>query len=221
MAKNTILAAETRDRAGKGAARAARRAGRVPAVIYGNNQDSVLITVEPVELFQKIRMGTFFSNICELTVGNETHKVLPRDVQFHPVSDAPIHVDFMRFSKNTRLTIEVPVAFRNEEECIGLKRGGVLNIVRHTVEMICSPDNIPDEITVDLSSFDIGDSVHISAFETPADAQFTITDRDFTVVTIAAPSLLVETSDEDEAEDGEGEGEGEEATATEGAESEE
>jgi len=218
MATINKLAAETRDRAGKGAARAARRAGRVPAVIYGNKQDSVLITVEPVELFKQLRSGAFFSSICELNLGKDTLRVLPRDVQFHPVTDAPVHVDFMRFSKSTRLTIDIPVEFLNEEECAGLRVGGVLNIVRHTVEMVCNPENIPDSISVDLTEFEIGDSVNISAFETPDDAQFTITDRDFTVATIAAPTIYVEAEDEEEGEEG---AEGEVPTTDDAEETEE
>ncbi len=198
MADIISLAAETRERAGKGAARATRRAGRVPAVIYGNKETPILISIDPIDLLKLTRVGTFFSSVYEIEAGGGKHRVLPRDMQLDPVSDRPIHVDFMRFSKSTRLVVEVPVSFVGEEECPGLRLGGVLNIVRHAIEMRCSPDNIPDSIEIDLSGYNVGDSVHISSINLPDDVELTITDRDFTVVTIAAPTINVEVEDEDE-----------------------
>jgi large subunit ribosomal protein L25 len=216
MAQATTMSAELRERAGKGAARATRRAGRVPAVIYGNRQDPVMISLEPVELMMQLKGPGFFSRVYELETGGEKHRVLPRDLQLHPVTDRPIHVDFMRFSAKTRLKIDVAVIFENEQECPGLRGGGVLNVVRHNIELLCSPDSIPESLTVDLRGLEVGDSVHISAIKLPDDVDLIITDRDFTVATIAAPTINVEI-----AEDGEGGVEGEEgAEGAEGDESE-
>ncbi len=229
MAQATTLTAEARENAGKGAARAVRREGRVPAVIYGNKEDTVLITIDPLELQQQLKGPGFFSRVFEIEVGGKKHRVLARDLQVDPVTDRPIHVDFMRFSATTRLNIDVQVIFENHEESPGLKRGGVLNVVRHTVEMRCKPDGIPESITVDLTGLDIGDSVHISSIELPEDVELVIADRDFTVATIAAPTILVEVEEEVEDEEGE-EGEegvegedgeeGEEGEAKEGEEGE-
>jgi len=211
MANVVSLAVETRDRAGKGAARATRRAGRVPAVIYGNKQDPVLVSIDPLDLQRQIRGPGFFSSVYEIEAGGSTHRVLARDLQLDPVTDRPIHVDFMRFSKKTRLVIEVNVAFENEEECPGLRQGGVLNIVRHSIELRCNPESIPESIPLDLTGLEVGDSVHISAITLPDDVELTITDRDFTIATIAAPTVVV---DEDpDAEEGE---EGEEGAAVDG-----
>jgi len=220
MAQVAALAAEKREGTGTGPARAVRRAGRVPAVIYGNKEDSVLISLDPVELSHQLRGPGFFSRVFEIAADGETHRVLARDLQVDPVTDRPIHVDFMRFSAATRLNIDVQVVFANQDECPGIKRGGVLNIVRHTVEMRCRPDAIPESIHVDLAGLEIGDSVHITDIELPGDVELT-TDRDFTVATIAAPTLLVDT-EEEEGEELEGvEGEEGEAAEGEAAEGEE
>ncbi|MBC8339236.1 MAG: 50S ribosomal protein L25/general stress protein Ctc [Rhodospirillales bacterium] len=217
MAQSIALAAEARDMSGTGAARATRRAGRVPCIIYGNKEEPVLISIDPMDLQKQLRGPGFFARVFEIEVGGQKHRVLARDLQVDPVTDKPIHVDFMRFSASTRLNIDVQVIFENHEESPGIKRGGVLNVVRHTVEMLCNPDSIPESITVDLTGLDIGDSVHISSVELPGDVELTISDRDFTIATIAAPTLLVEIEEEGEegVEEGEGvegeEGEGEEA----------
>jgi len=216
MADIVSLAAEPRERAGKGAARATRRAGRVPAVIYGNKETPIMISIDPVDLLRLRRVGTFFSSVFEIEAEGEKHRVLPRDMQLDPVSDQPLHVDFMRFSKSTRLVVEVPVNFINEEECPGLKQGGVLNVVRHAIEMRCSPDSIPDSLELDLSGFNVGDSINISNVTLPDDVELTITDRDFTVATIAAPTVNVEADEEGEAEEGTEEGAEAAADAPEG-----
>ncbi|MDA0305614.1 MAG: 50S ribosomal protein L25/general stress protein Ctc [Proteobacteria bacterium] len=219
MAQTTALAAEVRDASGKGAARATRRAGRVPCVIYGNKEDQVMITIDPLDLQRQLRGPGFFSRVFEIEVNGKKHRVLARELQLDPVSDRPIHVDFMRFSASTRLNIDVQVVFQNHEESPGIKRGGVLNIVRHTIEMRCNPDHIPESVIIDLTGLDIGDSVHISAIELPGDVELTIADRDFTIATIAAPTLLVEVEDEEGAE-GEGGVKAAEGEAAEGAEGE-
>ncbi len=223
MSNVISLAAEVRERAGKGAARATRRAGRVPAVIYGNKQDPIMISLDPIELDRHLTSG-FFTFVYALDVAGETHKALARDLQFDPVTDRPIHVDFMRFSASTRINVEVQVIFDNEEDCPGIKLGGVLNIVRHTVELISAPDTIPEAIHVDLTGLDVGDSIHIGSIELPEGVAPAITDRDFTVATIAAPTVTTD-EDEDEAEVEEG-AEGEDAEgaseedATDGSDSE-
>jgi large subunit ribosomal protein L25 len=201
MADIISLAAEPRERAGKGAARATRRAGRIPAVIYGNKETPSMVSIHPIDLMHQIRGGGFFSKVYEIEADGKKHRVLPRDIQLHPVTDQPIHVDFMRFSKTTRLVVEVPVIFVGEEECPGLRQGGVLNIVRHAIEMRASPDSIPESVEIDLSGYNVGDSVHISRATLPDDVELTITDRDFTVATIAAPSVNIEI-DETGAEEG-------------------
>ena len=217
MAQPHQLNAKIRERAGKGAARATRRAGRVPAVIYGNKQEPVLISVDPVDLMKELQQPGFFSHVYEIAVGGETYKVLARDLQTHPINDMPTHVDFMRFSKKTRLAVDVFVEFINEEECPGLKEGGVLNVVRHDVELRCSPDAIPESLEADLSGLEIGDTLHISAIKLPEGAELTITDRDFTVATIAAPTVFTEVEEGDE--DGE-EGAGKDGEGTEGGDGE-
>lgn len=201
MADIISLAAEPRERAGKGAARATRRAGRIPAVIYGNKETPSMVSIHPIDLMHQIRGGGFFSKVYEIEADGKKHRVLPRDIQLHPVTDQPMHVDFMRFSKTTRLVVEVPVVFVGEEECPGLRQGGVLNIVRHAIEMRASPDSIPESVEIDLSGYNVGDSVHISRATLPGDVELTITDRDFTVATIAAPSVNIEI-DETDAEEG-------------------
>ncbi len=212
MAQTHKLSAEIRERAGKGAARATRRAGRVPAVIYGNKQEPVLISVDPVDLMKEIHQPGFFSHVYEIAVGGDTYKVLARDLQTHPINDLPTHVDFMRFSAKTRLAVDVYVEFINEDKCPGLKEGGVLNVVRHEVELRCSPDSIPEQLEADLSGLEIGDTLHISAIALPEGAELTITDRDFTVATIAAPTIFTEVEDEVD-EDGEEGAEGTEESA--------
>ena len=212
------LAASARTQSGKGPARAARRNGMVPAVIYGNNLESVSVNVERKELERQIHVPGFFIRLIDVNFDGGSHRVLPREVQFHPVSDVPLHVDFLRFSADHKITVEVPVHFQNEEESPGLKRGGVLNIVRHEVEVLCTADNIPQIFEIDLTGFDIGDAVHASSVALPEGVTFTITDRDFTIATVAAPTVVAEEAAA-EGEEGE-EIEGEEGAAAEGAEGE-
>ncbi|MFC4291383.1 50S ribosomal protein L25/general stress protein Ctc [Sphingorhabdus arenilitoris] len=214
MSDQLTLSAELRERAGKGASRALRRAGRVPAVIYGNKKDPVAIHVEAKELVKLLMTGSFTNSTVELTVGKETQTVLPKDVAFHPVTDRPVHVDFFRLAKGAKVDVAIPVHFINEEKSPGLKRGGVLNIVRHELELICDATVIPDHIEIDVTGLDVGDSIHISAVTLPAGSESAITDRDFTIATIVAPSSLK--SDEgdtskDEAEEQAAEASGDDA----------
>lgn len=212
MAEKTTLTAQARDRAGKGVARALRREGRVPAVIYGDKKSADLVSLAYNEVIRLWNRGTFMSSLLDLEVDGKSQRVIPRDVQLDPVRDFIIHVDFLRLGKGSTIAVEVPVHFLNEEESPGLKRGGVLNVVRHEVELSCPAESIPDAIEIDLTGLDIGDSVHISAVKLPEGVTPTITDRDFTIATVAAPASLVS---EEAAEEGEGEGEAEEATEAE------
>jgi large subunit ribosomal protein L25 len=190
MSDITTLVAQPRDRAGKGVARATRREGRVPAVIYGGKEPPVLVALEMKDLARRAHGASFFTHLLELDVGGKKHRVLPRDVQFHPLKDHPIHVDFLRVSADATIEVAVPVEFINQEASPGLKRGGVLNIVRHEVELICPVEAIPDHITIDMTGFEVGDSVHISHVKLPANVVPSITDRDFTIATVTAPSGL-------------------------------
>jgi large subunit ribosomal protein L25 len=200
MADIVTLAAEARDRAGKGTARAARRSGRIPAVIYGNKEDPLTITVDRRTMEQQIHKPGFFIHLVDIQIDGATHRVLPRDAQFHPVTDVPLHVDFMRYSADRKITVDVPVHFLNDVASPGIKRGGVLNVVRHEVEVLCTADRIPEFFPVDLTGMEIGDSVHASSLSVPEGVSFTITDRDFTIATIAAPT--VQTEEEAKPEEG-------------------
>lgn len=190
MSEQLTLSAETRDRAGKGASRALRRESRIPAVIYGGNQDPLSIHIEEKLLVKQLMTGHFMNSVIMIDVGGKEHRTLAKDVSFHPVSGRPEHVDFMRVAKDAKVHVNVPVVFINEEKSPGLKRGGVLNVVRHDLEMVCDADKIPDDITVDVTGFDVGESIHISAVKLPKGVTPAITDRDFTIATIAAPSAL-------------------------------
>ena len=158
MPEMISLSAEPRPHAGKGAARATRRAGRVPAIVYGDGKEPVLISLEPRELARVLARPGFFNHLVEISVDGATHRTLPRDVQYHPVTDAPLHLDFQRVGAGAQVTVAVPVVFINQEQSPGLRRGGILNIVRHDVEMVCSVDHIPERLVVDLTGLDIGDS---------------------------------------------------------------
>lgn len=198
MAEAYEIAATVRDRVGKGAARALRRERKIPAVIYGDKKPPVPIAIDYKEMSQRLHAGGFLTTVATVNVDGEKTRVIPRDYQLDPVRDFLMHVDFLRIAKGAKLTLEIPVNFLNEEECDGLRRGGVLNVVRHVIEIECPADAIPDGIEVDLTGLDIGDSVHISAVKLPEGSHPTITDRDFTIATIAAPALLVEPTDEEE-----------------------
>lgn len=190
MSEALTLPAETRERAGKGASRALRREGRVPAVIYGGGEDPLPIHVETKELNRQLGTGHFMNSIVMVEVAGKSVRVLPKDVAFHPVTDQPLHADFFRLSKDSKIEVNVPVVFVNEEASPGLKKGGVLNVVRHELELVCESDKIPDEIQIDVTGLEVGDSIHISTVSLPAGSVSAITDRDFTIATIVAPSAL-------------------------------
>ena len=181
------IKAEARSQVGKGSARAARRAGLVPAVIYGNKETAVSVTLDANQWRQLMHKPGIFSQLLNINVNNETHFVLPRDIQQHPVSEEAMHVDFLRVTKNATVAVGIAVEFLNEDKCTGLKLGGVLNIVRSQVELNCPAISIPEKLTVDLEGLNVGHTIHISSIELPEGCTPTITDRDFTVATIAAP----------------------------------
>jgi large subunit ribosomal protein L25 len=190
MSDQLTLSAETRDRAGKGASRHLRREGRVPAVIYGDKKNPVAIHLAERELAKALGTGHFMNSVVMIAAGNETIRTLPKDVQFHPVTDRAIHVDFLRIGEHSTVHVNVPLRFENEEASPGIKRGGVLSVVRHDVELVVDAAKIPDEIVVDLTGFEVGESIHISTVTLPEGAHWAIEDRDFTIATITAPSAL-------------------------------
>jgi large subunit ribosomal protein L25 len=207
MSQTIELNAVVRERGGKGAARAVRRQGLVPGVIYGDKKEPETISIDRRELVRLLNIGNFMTTLVSIDVGGSKTRALARDVQFDPVKDFPLHVDFLRLGTGARIAVDIPVHFLNEEASPGIKRGGVLNVVRHEVELVCPADAIPDFIEADLTGYDIGDSLHISAITLPEGVKPAITDRDFTVATIAAPAGLTAEEEEEEAEEREGEAE--------------
>tara|TARA_R110002110_G_scaffold376568_2_gene586785 strand:+ start:295476 stop:296150 length:675 start_codon:yes stop_codon:yes gene_type:complete len=220
MSETVTFNAESRAQVGKGAARAIRRSGKVPAVIYGANKDPEPITISPAQLRAALAQPAFFATLFDMDVAGDQQQVLCRELQVHPVTDVPMHLDFLRVTERTRINLEIQVKFTNEEESPGLKGGGVLNIVRHAVEVVCRAGAIPEEFIVDLTGLDVGDSVHISDVTLPDGVKPTITDRDFTIATIAAPTIApVEEEIDPDAELEEGEAaEGEDGEGEDGAE---
>jgi large subunit ribosomal protein L25 len=205
MSDLLTLSAEPRERAGKGASRSLRREGRVPAVIYGGNKEPETIHLEEKALVKALGTGHFLNSVVEIDLGGTKTRALPKDVAFHVVSDRPIHADFFRVSKDSKVHVEVPVVFINEEKSPGLKRGGVLNIVRHELELICEADKIPDDIVIDVTGFDVGDSIHITHVSLPTGSTSAITDRDFTIATVVAPSGMKSQEGDTTKADGEAE----------------
>jgi len=201
MSNFVKLDAEKRQRVGKGASRAARRNNMVPAVIYGGKKEPSSISIPLNEIVRLINRGGFLSHTYAINAGGDVEKVVPRDLQLHPITDIPMHIDFLRLSKGSVITMNIPVHIVDEEECPGLKKGGVLNMNRHDLELNCPGDSIPESITISIANLEMGDSVKISNVDLPAGVTPTITDRDFIICTLAAPSA-VKSADE-EAEDAE------------------
>ncbi|MCC6890237.1 MAG: 50S ribosomal protein L25/general stress protein Ctc [Hyphomicrobiales bacterium] len=191
MATVREMKAMARPKAGKGAARAVRRAGRVPGVIYGDSKEPLAISVDHAELKQRIFAGRFLTTIYELDVDGTTHRVIPRDFQLDPVSDRPVHVDFLRLSAGAKIRVRIPVHIKNVEQAPGVKRGGAVNIVTHAVEVICSPEDIPDAIDVDIAGLEINHSKHMSDIALPANVRV-VGGADQTLVTIVPPSGYAE-----------------------------
>lgn len=190
MSESYELKAEARERVGKGSSRELRRNGFIPAVIYGDKQAPISIVLNTNEVTKRIHAGGFMTTVATIDLDGKKITVLPKDYQLDPVRDFTMHVDFLRVSGNTEVTVDVPVHFVNEDKS-AIKQGGVLNIVRHTVEFHCPANAIPEFITVDLNGAKIGDSIHISAVKLPKGVRPVITDRDFTIATLVAPAAGV------------------------------
>lgn len=202
MSEVTTLTAERRDRAGKGAAREARRQGKVPAVVYGDRREPAIVSLDARELGKQLRRPGFLSHVFELDVDGRRERVLPREVQHDPLSDRPIHVDFMRVSAETQVEVDVELSFVNEAKSPGLKQGGVLNVVRHSVTLLCRPDTIPESLVVDLAGLELGDVVHLQQLALPAGVQFADAEAQSTIASIAAPTseaVAAPTAEEGEA----------------------
>ncbi|MEL6239257.1 MAG: 50S ribosomal protein L25/general stress protein Ctc [Pseudomonadota bacterium] len=212
MSDTLTLPAERRERAGKGASRSLRREGRIPAVIYGGKEEPLTIHVEEKELVKQLMTGHFMNSIVKIEVGGDTVRTLPKDVALHPVSDRPTHADFLRLSRDSTVEVSIPVIFTNEEGSPGLKKGGVLNVVRHELDLVCAADKIPGEIEIDVTGKEVGDSIHISEVTLPEGSTSAITDRDYTIATLVAPSALKK-SEEETAEEEEPAADEVEATA--------
>lgn len=190
MSKNYAIEADVREEAGKGAARSLRRNGKTPAVIYGDGKDPVTITLDTNVINVEYYKGHMFTTLCNLNVGKDKHLVLARDVQLHPVTDVVEHVDFLRVTDKTKIAVNVPVTFINEDKSPGLEDKGILNVTRYEVEVVCKATNIPDEIIVDLTGKEQGDAVKASDAQLPEGSKYVIDDRDFTIATIMAPKRL-------------------------------
>ena len=201
MSEQLTLAAETREQVGKGASRSLRREGRVPAVVYGNKQEPLAIHVEEKALMRLLMTGHFMNSVVMIENGKTPIRTLPKDVAFDVVTDRPIHVDFLRIGEHTTVHVNVPVVFTDEELSKGIKRGGVLNVVRHELELICDAADIPGEIQISLKGTDVGDSIHISQVKLPKGTKSAIDDRDFTIATLIAPSALKSEAIEQAAEE--------------------
>ena len=220
MSKNYALKAEARESVGKGAARSLRREGKTPAVIYGDKKEPVKITLDTNTVNVEYHKAHMFTTLCDLEVGSDNYLVLARDVQTHPVTDVVEHIDFLRVTKKTKIAVDVPVNFINEEQSPGLEDKGILNVVRYAIEIRCSATNIPESIDVDLAGKEQGDSVNVSDATLPEGAKPVIDDRDFTIATILAPKKLEDLEAElGEGEEGEEGAEGDEPSdgATEGS----
>ena len=206
MVMKTNLSAETRKSVGKGNSRALRREGRIPAVVYGNKLEPLSISLSERDLNTELRKEGFFNKLCDLEVGKDKVLVLPQAIALHPVTDRAEHLDFLRVSDKTKVTIEIPVKFENEEECPGIKKGGILNIVRYSVEVSCPASNIPELFVVDLTGLELGDSIRFSNIKDVAEGVIpTITDRDFIIASVVAPAALVSEGEDTVEEDEEGE----------------
>lgn len=215
MSKETSLNAEIRPGAGKSSVKKVISAGKIPSVIYGLGEDPINISLDKLLIQKEISAGGFLTRIFSLNIDGKKNLAIPREVQFDPLSDQPIHVDFLRLAPDSKITLDIPTHFINEETSPGIKRGGVLNVNRRTIQLSCPANNIPEEIVFDLDGLEIGDTIRISSVTLPEGVVPLITDRDFTVASVAAPTVVKEpetpVEDEDEGE-GEGEGEGEAST---------
>lgn len=201
MAAVSVLNGEMRDRLGKGASRETRRSGRIPAVIYGGDKEPVHVTLHPVELDKQIHQGGFLSRIFTVDMGKAKETVVPRDVQFHPVTDVPIHVDFVRVQKGGTIHASIPLHFINEEKSPGIKKGGVLNITVHNLEVTCPVDKMPEHIEIDLDGLDIHGTIHLVDVKLPTGVVASHPERDHDIANIVAPTVMKQTDEASSAEE--------------------
>ena len=197
MSNKIQFAVKLRERAGKGASRALRRADEIPAVVYGDKKSPTLICVEKKELVKNIHKEGFFSKIIELTVSGKKQLVLAKDLQLHPVTDTPLHVDFLRIGDSSEVTVDVPLHFINEESCKGIKQGGILNVIAHSLSLVCAVDKLPSAINIDLSGLDLGDSIHLADIKLP-DGSKSAQEQNITIASISAPSSMTSSDESDE-----------------------
>ncbi len=203
MQEMKTIPAQKRTPRGKGGARQLRREGQLPAIIYGGKEEPLAVAISLEKIRRETKRAGFYTRLYDLEISGKAVRVLPQALDLHPVTDDPLHVDFLRVGTDTKVTVEIPVTFLNEEESPGLKRGGVLNIVRRVVGVTCPAGSIPEKFEFDLTGMEIGESLHISHTNLGEDVEPTIADRDFTVASIVAPSVLVSQAEEDESEEGE------------------
>ncbi len=201
MTQTVTMSAEQRERAGKGTARATRREGKIPAVLYGNKQAPALLAFNAKELELLSRKPGFFTHLFDIKIGKTSHMAIARDAQRHPVTEMLLHVDFLRIDTKTRLSVEVPTHFINQEKSPGLKRGGVLNVVLHTITVECAATQIPEHLNIDVSGLEINDSIHAGMLQLPEGVTLYNDDEDFTIATIAAPSAVRSEMNEKAAEE--------------------
>ena len=222
MSQDSQIIANKRENIGTGSSRNLRLEKKIPGIIYGEKKDPIPVTLDEKTLKIKIKDPTFFSKQCEIKFDNEVIKVLPKDLQLHPVKESILHIDFLRVGENTTVTLFVPVKFINENNCPGMKQGGVLNVVRREVELITLVSKIPESLEANLDGLEIGDSIHISSITLEEGVVPTISDRDFTIATIAPPTVMKieEEKSVDEAEDGAEATEGSDETKQEAAKEE-
>lgn len=212
------IKAQIREDLGKGASRALRNEGKIPAILYGADKPEVKITIDLKELLQEYNTGKFRARLYELDLGKEKQRVVSKDVQLHPVTDVPLHVDFMRVNPGQKIKVFITIRFLNADKSPGIKRGGVLSIVRRKIELLCDVDSIPEILEYDLTGKMIGDSIHVSMLNLPEGAKPTITDRDFTIATIVGRKIQTASEAEGEDEEGSEEGQGKEGSSEDSSE---
>lgn len=203
MTEIITLAASSRDSVGKGPARAVRRQQYVPAVIYGDKKPAISISIEEKELVRFSNKTGFFNHLFNLEIDGKKHLVLPRDVQFHPVTDRPLHVDFLRISKSTKIKVNVPIIFTDHSTSEGMKRGGALNVIYHDIEVLCSPDKIPEQFEISLKKYNLGDAILVTDLKMSKDVKLTAKENNFTIASIAIPSAVRSKAGDGESVDGE------------------
>ena len=208
MANETNIEAIVRDGVGKSAVKKIMAGGKIPSILYGLNQAPINIAIDKILIQKELNVGGFLTKIFNLNIDGMKNLAIPRDVQFHPLSDQPIHVDFLRLAEDSKITLDIPTRFINEEDSPGLKRGGVLNVNRRSVQLNCPANSIPEELIFDLTGLEIGDTIRISMVKLAEGVQPTIIDRDFTVASVAAPTVVKEPEPQTEGDEAANDGEG-------------